>query len=120
MLEKFALREPTAVFLTEGWGGVPNCDEFDRVLTLFAKYPMVRIVWAPVYVTNHQQERHTCFAGKIGSRWNTISGPNHTIMDLWDLAKNLDDGGAGPVHIPVGGSYMIEAHSRFSKAILNM
>jgi hypothetical protein len=105
---------PDVVILTEGWGGVPTCKDIDKVKSIVHKFPKTLFIWAPMYVTNHQEARYECF--KQASTFNWTETTNVRVVDLWDLAKTLP-ATEGLVHIPVGGKYMRTAMDRIWKEV---
>jgi len=128
-LKKYEGMEPSAVIMTEGWGGIPSCGRFDSVLDDFKSNPATKFVWSPIYVTNRQEERHNCFSGKIQENERDLeiapdrSKRNFKVIDLWDMASHLPKMGnegvtyKSTVHVNIGGSYMIYAIQRFEDAL---
>ena len=126
-LEHYKHMHPDVVVITEGWGGVPGCSSHDiqSLRHVVAKQPEVRFVWAPLFVTNHQQARYDCFAPAFSSSPlppSTSSGsatltdnnrsslPNLIMVDLWNVTAKLlleadqqrasADGGDGGIQRP--------------------
>lgn len=123
LLGKYRNVKPDAVILTEGWGGIPGCEHVSETVDMFKRHGDVKFVWAPVYVTNRNQERHDCFVNAVrallGNPGNyTYSGLNFQIMDLWDLVDTLPVYQRSWKHIQTGGTYMTTACQRFETGIL--
>lgn len=125
MFDKFENEKPGAIVLAEGWGGIPGCSRWEETLEVFKKNPEVNFVWAPIYVTNHQEKRHQCFSEKQQA---SAIPHNAKIIDMWDLVQThlallggnqtrVAKGPDGTKHIGVGGGYMAKATDRFMQGI---
>jgi len=123
LLGKYSNVKPNAVIMTEGWGGIPGCEQVPETVDMFKRNGDVKFVWAPIYVTNRNQERHDCFVNAVkalpGNQDNiTYSGSNFQLLDLWDLLDILPAYQRSWKHIEQGGIYMKTACRRFENGIL--
>eukprot|EP00037_Helgoeca_nana_P014181 m.132148 g.132148 ORF g.132148 m.132148 type:complete len:413 (-) comp22434_c0_seq1:235-1473(-) len=104
VIAPYAHAVPDVVVLTEGWTGIPKCENINETLAVFAAQPETIFVWAPLYVTNHQVSRHDCFAEHMPK----VLPSNVRVVDLWSHTRTLDQNARGLVHIPIGGTFMKE------------
>ena len=106
-LKQFQNKKPSWVFLTEGWGGVPYCSWFHEATEIMSRYPSINFIWAPIYVTNNNEQRYDCFK-RISNNFQPDID-NLKMLDFWDISsKKL------PKHTAVGGTHMRTAIKRFS------
>jgi len=106
-LKQFKNKKPSWVVLTEGWGGVPYCSWFHEATEIMTRYPSIKFIWAPIYVTNNNEQRYDCFKRISNNFQPNID--NLKMLDFWDISsKKL------PKHTAVGGTHMRTAVKRFS------
>ena len=105
---------PSLVVLTEGWGGVPYCSYYTHMNEVFAANLNTSFIWAPIYVTNHDEARYLCFKNVTNDfHPPTAFAPNLKMIEFWNESKGL---GAGVVHTAAGGAHMQHAVIKFKKA----